>query len=93
MTVQQILELIARYGLGPVVLCMAVWYLNRQNEKMDSRREAERTAFREERDKRLAVLEKEVVDCKEDRRQLHANVDSLQAEVRGLMRKMIEDKK
>lgn len=103
MTTATIVEMVFKFGVVPGLLFLAVLHLDRRNEanaakreveyqKMDDRRESERQAFRDERDKRLALLEQEVRDCKEDRRLLHATVDALQTEVRGLMRKMIDDR-
>ena len=87
------LKLVADHGLSAALLIGAVWWLHRQYMKMDALREAERSAFRDERDKRLALCEREIAECKEDRKLLHATVGDLQAEVRGLMRTMIEGKK
>lgn len=89
MTLQSFLELAKSPGLGLVCLAVGIWWLNREREKVDARMMAERDAFRGERDKRIALLEDEVKDCKADRRELHVAVNSLQEEVRGLMRAKI----
>lgn len=66
---------VANFGLGVACLIGAVYWLSREIQKRDTRREAEqkenraredveRAAFREERDKRIKAIEDQLQSCK-----------------------------
>lgn len=99
-TLESTVELVKSPWSSLALLILGIWWLNRkldraearasiEREQAESRVIAERDAFRAERDKRIALLESEVQECRKDRQELHAVVNSLQEEVRGLMRAQI----
>ena len=86
MTLQTFLELVKNPGSTLLLLAVGIWWLNREREQSEARTADEKNAFRNERDHRLKLLEDEVKECKEDRRQIRTETSSLQEEVRNLMR-------
>ncbi len=111
MALQTFLDLVKSPGASLILLAIGLWWLNKKLDKAETRATnernqaearviAERDAFRAERDKRIALLEAEVMECKADRRSIREEtakvthqhreeMNSLQQEVRALMRAQI----
>lgn len=108
---QAIINLVTSPGATLALLGLGLLWFNRKLDKAEiravaerelaeSRVVAERDAYRAERDKRITLLEKEVQECKDDRRLIREEsikreiahreeMNSLQQEVRALLRSQI----